>query len=347
MRRRDFLRLAGAGIGLGGLLSALGCGKKQEAAPQPIGPGPVPKPEATAAAPASGKVGKNRHDPHPVADLDAVVAVAENPAQAPDKADELLKAALEPYGGIEAFVQRGDTVVIKPNLAWSRSPEQAANTHPAVLAAVIKACKDAGASDVLVVEHTCDSAVVTFDLSGAQEVCKELGVPLVSLDQEGMYGQVEVKQGVNIHDEQIAQDILDADVYINVPVCKVHSAATVTLALKNQLGAIWRPQRYHEAKSEEEQSENLHQNIADLATALRPTLAVIDATRSLMTNGPKGPGKVENTGALVVSADFVAADAAACEFLGVDPASVAHIQIAAKAGVGRAKALKLKRVQVA
>ncbi|MBC7287097.1 MAG: DUF362 domain-containing protein [Armatimonadetes bacterium] len=345
MRRRDFLRLIGAGLGAGAAASFLGCGKKEAAGiPQPVASAPRPAHRAQATV---GKVGKNRHNPHPVPDVDAVVAKTADPKAAIDRADELLAAALEPYGGIEAFVQRGDTVVIKPNLAWARSPEQAADTHPAVLAAVIKACKQAGASELLVVEHTCDSAAVTFDLSGAQETCRELGVPLISLDQESMYQQVQISQGTNIRDEQIAQDILDADVYIDLPVCKVHSASKVTLALKNQLGAVWRPQRYHEAKGEEEQSENLHQNIADLATALRPTLAIIDATRSLVTNGPKGPGNVKATGTIVVSPDFVAADAVACELLGVEPAAVGHIRIAGRAGVGRSENLKVKRVQVA
>lgn len=257
----------------------------------------------------------------------------------------MLKACLAPFGGIEAFVQKGDTVVIKPNLAWARSPEQAANVQPATLAAVIKITQAAGASEVLVVEHTIDSAVAAFDLSGAAEVCQSLKVPLVSLDHEQMYDTVAVS-GVNIHQEQIARDILDCDCYINLACCKVHSASVVTLGLKNQMGAIWRPQNYHEAKSETEQSNNLHQNIADLATALRPTLTIIDCTRTLLTNGPKGPGKVGQPRALVVSPDMVATDAVACDFLGVKPEAVAHIRLAAKAGVGRWQNLTVKRTHV-
>lgn len=343
MKRRDFLRLAAGAAGVFGVLSAIGCGKRPQTGAGTAPTPPKPSAPSSPPSPTAGKIGKNRYDPHPVDGVDVVVARAQAPVASPDDAGKLLQAALEPFGGIRAFVNQGDTVVIKPNLAWARMPEQAANTQPAVIAAVVAACREAGAGDVVVVEHTCDEAIVSFDLSGAQEICKQVNVPLVSLDNEQMYDTVPVSQGVNIHQEQIALDILDADVYINLPIAKVHGATLVTLAMKNQLGAVWRPQRYHEAKSEEEADENLHQNIADLATALRPTLNIIDATRVLLTNGPKGPGKTEQPAALVASPDIVAADAAACEFLGVSPEEVGHIRLAARAGVGRMTDLAIKR----
>jgi len=333
MKRRDFLKFL-AGVLGGSSLAGLGCGRRvgKQTAVSP----PRPPLSPTSPSPSSNaKVGRNRHDPHPVDGVDVAVSVGEDPSG-------MLKACLAAFGGIEAFVQRGDTVVIKPNLAWARSPEQAANVQPAVLAAVIKAAQAAGAGEVLVVEHSIDSAVAAFDLNGAAEVCKALKVPLIALDHEQMYERVAVS-GVNIHEEQIARDILDCDCYINLACCKVHSASVVTLGLKNQMGAIWRPQNYHEAKSELAQSNNLHQNIADLATALRPTLTIVDCTRALLTNGPKGPGKTGKPKALVVSPDTVAADAVACEFLGVKPNAVAHITLAAKAGVGRWQNLAIKR----
>jgi len=336
LRRRDFIRIAAGTLGA---VSVAGCARKTgEQQEQAAIPAPPEKPQAGATQAAGGKVGKNRHDPHPIQGLDAVIAKGSNPAA-------MLDAGLQPFGGIEAFVHRGDTVIVKPNLAWSRMPEQAACTQPVVLVAVVKACLAAGAGEVLVVEHPCDRSIVTFDISGAQEALQAIKIPLIALESEQFYSQVEVSQGVNIRDEQIAQDILDCDCYINLPIGKVHSATGVTLALKNQLGAVWRPQRYHESKSEEEGGENLHQNIADLSTALRPTLNIIDCTRVLTTNGPKGPGKVEQASALVISPDIVAADVAACEFLPVQPSQVAHFQLAAAAGVGRQDNVQIKRVQ--
>jgi uncharacterized protein (DUF362 family) len=341
MKRRDFLRLTVAAAGASGLLAACGCGRRAQPtggpAPAPVGQAPQPAPSPSAAL--AGKVGKNRHVPHPVEGLDVVVAKGTDPAAA-------LRAGLNPFGGLEAFVQRGDRVVIKPNLAWARLPEQAATTSPGVLEAVVKACLQAGAGEVLVIEHCCDSARAAFDLSGAQAVCQSLRVPLLSLDDEGMYEPVALAKGLNLREEQVARDLLQADVYINLPACKVHSATLVTLALKNQMGAVWNRQRYHQAASEEQQDDNLHQNIADLSTALRPTLVVIDATRLLLTNGPKGPGRTELAHTLVISPDAVAADAVACGLLKVAPEKVGHVRLAEQAGVGRARGLQVKRVTV-
>ena len=337
MDRRFFLRmLAGAGSIVA--LGSSACGKRAATA---IGTQAVPsgsKPPAGGATATAGKIGKNRHNPHPVDGLDCVLSQGSDPAA-------MLKAGLQPYGGIGSFVHQGDVVVLKPNLAWARSPEQAANVQPAVLVAIIKACREAGAKEILVVEHACDTAAAAFELSGARDACKSAGVQLVAIENESMYAKTPLAQGVNLKQDQISRDILDADVYINVPCCKVHSASVVTLSMKNQMGAIWRPQDYHEASSQFQSSGNLHQNIVDLASGLRPTLVICDATHALVTNGPKGPGKVTTPKSLVISPDFVAADAVACGLMGIKPETVAHITLAEKAGLGRATGLTVKRVQ--
>jgi len=56
---------------------------------------------------------------------DLVVAQGPSPAR-------VVQAAIEGLGGIKRFISRGDIVVVKPNMAWDRTPEQAANTNPEV-----------------------------------------------------------------------------------------------------------------------------------------------------------------------------------------------------------------------
>src|SRR5450756_279131 len=74
---------------------------------------------------------------------DLVVAHGASPEQ-------IVKAALDAMGGIRTFISRGDIVVIKPNIGWDRTPEQAGNTNPEVVAAVVKLCFEAGAKKVKV-----------------------------------------------------------------------------------------------------------------------------------------------------------------------------------------------------
>jgi uncharacterized protein (DUF362 family) len=232
-----------------------------------------------------------------------------------------------------AFVQAGDRVLIKPNLAWARTPDQGACTSPEVLGAVIEACQEAGAKSIVVGDHTCDSAPVAFDLTGAKEVCRQTGVPLVDYASSQYYRPIRLAGGMVLRDDQAVADVLNCDVYINLPTLKHHATTQVTLALKNQMGLVRDRQRYHSARSGTE-GDNLHRNIVDLATALRPTLNILDATRALKTNGPKGPGLVEDLGLICVSPNICAVDAYGARLLGYDPATIPHIAMASQAGLG-------------
>ena len=243
---------------------------------------------------------------------------------------------------MSSWVQPGDVVVIKPNIAWARQPATGATTSPEVLAAGIALCTEAEAKRVVVVEHSCDTAKVTFDMSGARQVCSDLGVPLVSLENENMYQEVALSAGTNIKADQVASDILDCDVYINLPIVKTHSATVVTVALKNQMGAVWDRGAYHRSGAQSSPGLNLHQNIVGLAASLRPTLNIVDATRVLLTGGPKGPGKVELRNTVLVGADMVAVDAYAATLLGLEPENIPYIGLAAQAGIGKANLETIK-----
>jgi uncharacterized protein (DUF362 family) len=342
MDRRDFVKHAAVVAAAATAIGAIGCGKDKSTAQSPGDSAPsVPStksPSATPPASGAGKVGSNRHDPKAGA---ANVIVAKG-----TDAAVMLAAAMKAIGGADLFIHKGDVVVIKPNLAWGRTPEQAANTSPAVLAAVIKMAQAAGPKEVLVVEHSCDESSVSFEMSGAAKVCKDLGVRLVSLNNESMYKEVALPQGITLKSEMLPLDLLDCDCYINLPCSKVHSASVVTFGLKNQMGVVWDRQRYHQSKSEAQKGGNLHQNIADVATGMRPTLTIIDGLNSLVIGGPKGPGKVVATNKLIVSADMVAADAVAAPLVGSKPELVDHIRIAGEMGVGIADPSKLKIANV-
>ncbi len=340
MDRRDFVKkgavIAGAAVALG----AAGCTRQGDGVAGMPTP-PAQDAETTAALPppdpakgvvpddgaSPGKVGENRVFTSAPGDVHAVVATGTDPVA-------LVTDAIAAYAGLDAIVRKGDAVVIKPCLAWGRTPETGANTSPEVLAAVIGVVRAAEPSELLVVEHSCDRSVVAFEMSGARAVCEQLDVPLISLDSESMYEEVLVSQGINIKSEHIARDILQADVYINLPCLKHHAATNLSLAMKNQMGAIFDPQRYHRERSEMTGGPNLHQNIADLASALRPTVVIADATRALSTNGPKGPGNILQTNSVVVSHDMVAVDVVGAEMLGMAVEDVAYLGIAADMGLG-------------
>ena len=67
---------------------------------------------------------------------------------------------------------------------------------------------------------------------------------------------------------------------------------------------------------------------------------MVDASRVLSTNGPRGPGEIITMNTIVASADMVAADAKTvemCTWYGkrFKPRQIKHIRLAHEQGLGR------------
>jgi len=122
-----------------------------------------------------------------------------------------------------------------------------------------------------------------------------------------------------------------------VPVAKHHGLARLTLGLKNSMGVL--------GGNRGALHQNIGQNLADLATVIRPRLTVIDATRILLRNGPQGGslGDVKKTDALIASADPVAADAYATTLFDLQPDAIEATVAAGRMGLGE---IDLARIQV-
>lgn len=248
------------------------------------------------------------------------------------------RAAIDAIGGMGKLVKKGDFVVIKPNIAWNRPPESAATTNPDVVATLVRLCKEAGADRVLVVDHVIDRpAEGVLGLSGIKEAAEKAGAEVRAIQQESDYQPIEIPKGKLLKSDTVAKDILRADVFINVPIAKTHSATRLTLGLKNLMGCNWDRQSWH-------QSPSLDQCIADYATRIRPDLTVLDATRILLTNGPKGPGQTKHLDRVIVGTDLVAVDAYGATLFGLRPDQIAHISFAAQMGVGKIDLSKVKTV---
>ncbi|OGP93623.1 MAG: hypothetical protein A2157_03750 [Deltaproteobacteria bacterium RBG_16_47_11] len=236
---------------------------------------------------------------HAAAESDLVIAKSGSPSQ-------LLQAALAPLGGMGRFVKKGQRVVIKANIAWARTPEQACTNNPELMMALIKMCYDAGAKRVAVWDHTCDNYQFTFSRSGLKEAGQKAGADVLSGHGRNVYKQVEIPKGKKLKTAEILRDILESDIFVNFPIPKQHFATELTLGMKNLIGIVWDMEQLHKI--------DLHQCIADINTLRKPDLVVMDAIRILTTNGPKGPGKTEDPGEVIASKDIVAVDAYGAAF---------------------------------
>lgn len=254
---------------------------------------------------------------------------------------KMVEAGMAKMGGWDKFIKPGAKVALKPNLAWNSTPEQGGNTHPDILRAVILAAQKCKAKQILIPENTCQPEKMTFRASGALEAVKDTEAKLFR-PKPTDYKSVDVPKGKICTEAKVERDLMEADCLINMPVAKHHSGATLTLSMKNWMGAVDNGTRraWHR--------NGLHQCIADLSTFLKPHLVVIDATRILLEHGPQGPGKLAHPHEIIFATDPVAADTYAASLFKKTPDDVPHIKIASEMGVGCCdlKKIKIERVEV-
>ena len=238
----------------------------------------------------------------------------------------LVEVAVAALGGMERFVSRGAIVVVKPNIGWDRTPEQAANTNPEVVAAVVRLCLAAGAKKVKVFDNTCNDPRRCYTRSGIASLAKEAGAEVSYIDAR-KFKVMEVG-GEAVSSWPVYTDVVEADVLINVPIAKDHDLAGLTIGMKNWLGAIGgRRSRLH---------QRLDEAIAELSRFFRPDLTVLDAVRILLRNGPQGGNlsDVQRMDTVAAGADPVAVDSYGASLFGRDAGTLGYLRLGEQMGLG-------------
>lgn len=239
---------------------------------------------------------------------------------------DLTRRAVDSLGGMKKFVHDGESVMLLPNMAWDRKPEQAANTHPDAVRAIIEMCMESGAREVGVFCHTCHPAQSSYKLSGIAEMADTAGAKVWYLTKGRDFKSVDMN-GMNIKTTKIFTKLLESDRFINIPIAKVHSLAGYTMCMKNLLGAIEDRPIFH---------PEIHQNVADLSMVLKPDLNIIDATRILVRNGPTGGSlaDVRKPETVIAAVNPVSADSIGMSLFNHKPDKLQCLPIAQKLGRG-------------
>ena len=248
------------------------------------------------------------------------VITGDNPA-------ELARSALEELGGIRRFVARGDVVLVKPNIGWDRTPEQAANTNPDVVTELVRQCSNAGAKRVIVTDVSCNDPRRCFERSGIAAAAQNAGAEVI-LPDPSLFKEVDL-QGEILRAWPVFSPFLNVDKVINVPIAKHHSLTGTTLGMKNWYGMLGGPRHQLHQK--------IHESLVDLADFVRPTLTMIDCYRVLIRNGPTG-GSLQDVllkKTMVAGTDPVALDAYVSKaFWDLEVAALPYLKLAADRGLG-------------
>jgi uncharacterized protein (DUF362 family) len=244
-----------------------------------------------------------------------------------DTPAQITKEAIAAIGGIKRFIAKGDVVIVKPNIGWDRTPEQAACTNPEVVKALVELCVEADAKEVIVMDNTINPARRTYARSGIAKAAKEAGAKVPYVNPHHLKKMA--LNGEWFKEWEVYTDFVEADKLINVPIAKTHSLSRLTMGMKNWLGAVGGPRN------------QLHQGLdyamIDLATFFKPTLTVLDAYRILVRNGPQG-GRLSDAQlhkVVVAGVDYVAVDALGATFFDINPEELPYLQLASERGIGR------------
>ncbi|MBE0500873.1 MAG: DUF362 domain-containing protein [Desulfuromonadales bacterium] len=228
-----------------------------------------------------------------------------------------LRQLLEPFGGIEAFVKPGERVLLKPNLLSGKPPELAVTTHPEIVRGVIELVQMAGATALVGDSPGIGRPEQVLKKCGIWKVIQETGAGFAPFT---VSVNVATKTGT-FQQLELAQDILDADVIINLPKLKTHQMMGMTCGVKNLFGAVvgMRKPRLHLQAGVSKEYFALM--LLELAEFINPALTIVDAVVGMEGDGP-GSGDPVEIGALLAGVNALAVDTVACELLGLAPDSV-------------------------
>jgi len=232
-----------------------------------------------------------------------------------------VKRAIELVGGMDKIVNRGDSVLIKPNFV---APFSGAITNFNIIEEVIEEVRKCGGEPMIGESAGFEfDTEKTFDIIGATKFAQNMGVKLVNFDAEHI-GKIKVNQ-IFLKELMIPKIVMEADVLINIPKMKMHGITTVSFGMKNLMGI---PNRESRRKLH---VFGIERGIAALNTIFKPDLTIVDG---LTVMGSKAVyGNELDLGVIVAGKDVVSVDQVCCELIGIKPQNITHIRHAIKEGL--------------
>lgn len=217
----------------------------------------------------------------------------------------------------------GQKVLLKPNLV-EFDPNTCINTNVAVMAAAYEVFKSLGAAEVRIGEgpgHRRDTYALAEmanyrDLTGFESLFVDLNRDDVSAVQ-GFADRGEI---------YLPNSALRADLIVSLAKMKTHHWAGATLSMKNFFGLV--PGSVYGWPKNELHHVGIPESIVELNRIFSRSFAIVDGIVGMEGNGPI-QGTPKPAGVLVMGSDLPAVDATCCRIMGIDPAKIEYLQMAA------------------
>ena len=237
------------------------------------------------------------------------VGVARGIRDADDNIDLklMLKAAIGEIGGMEHFIKKDDIVLVKPNVAFDRSPNLGATSNPEILEELIRMILEAGAQEVRVADNPIESPPDCFRKSKIEQATLTAG-GRVYLPDSNAFKMLHTPGATLIENWWFFhRPFTNVDKVIGLAPVKDHNLCHASIGIKNWYGLLGGTRnQFH---------QDINNIVSDLSIMMRPTMTIIDGTNVLMENGPTGgdPSNVKKGNVVMAGLDAVAIDAWAFE----------------------------------
>lgn len=222
---------------------------------------------------------------------------------------ESIDIAVSLIGGIKRVVEKGDTVLLKPN--YNTADPFPGSSDPDFIKAVIELLYEAGAGKVIVGERSAylDTQKV-LEKAGIVKAAKEAGAEVRIFGKNGWqvifdrkaWRRVKVPGGRYLHAVSVAKEALEMKKIVYVPLIKTHHAASFTGAIKLSMGFVkpfFDQITFH--------MRHLCEKLAELMLVMKPDLIITDARRVFITGGP-AKGEIRTPNLILASGNQVATD---------------------------------------
>lgn len=219
----------------------------------------------------------------------------------------MMNAAIDQIGGIRHFIEKGDIVLIKPNVAFDRSPNLGATSNPTIVEEMIRIVLAAGAQEVRVADNPIESPADCFRKAKIDQAAANGGARVYLPDSNSF--QVLNSPGAERieHWSFFHRPFTNVDKVIGISPVKDHNLCNASMGLKNWYGLLGGTRnQFH---------QDIHSIVSDFAVMIKPTFTILDGTNVLMENGPTGgdPSNVRKGDVVIASLDPTASDSWAFE----------------------------------
>ena len=246
-----------------------------------------------------------------------------------DSVKRSIERGVSLIGGLSLFVQKGENILLKPNILVGDAPEKCVTTNPAVFKAVIEILINAGANVTYGDSPAIGKTLKAAKKAGLTQVADEFNIKLADF-KTGM--DVFFDKGLQNRKFTIAKAVFDNDAVISLPKLKTHGLERFTGAIKNQFGCIPGVLK-GEFHLKLPGADDFAKMLVDLNKFVSPRLYIMDGIYGMEGTGPRG-GTPKKMNILLFSSDPVALDATVCRLIKLNPRYVPTTRYGMQAGMG-------------